>query len=128
MFRQTSIAVVILGTSMLMFGCANMGSGFTPIVDKKGVNEAQYQKDLQECQGLSTETEGAGADAAKRAAGGAAVGALIGLVGGSNRTGIAQTAGVGSVIGGASGLYANNAEKQNIIRRCLSGRGYRVLN
>jgi len=120
--------LIIIGVLSLLIGCSNMGSNYSPIIDKKGIDEAKYEQDLAECQNLSTEAQGAGMDGAKKAAGGAVVGALIGLVGGSNSTGIAQAAGVGSVIGGASGLYSGNAEKQNIIRRCLSGRGYRVLN
>ena len=81
-----------------------------------------------ECQNLSTEAQGAGKDGTKKAAGGAAIGALIGLVGGGNGTNIAQAAGIGGVIGGASGLYSGNAEKETIIKRCLAGRGYKVLN
>lgn len=73
---------------------------------------------------MSTEAQGAAKDGAKKAAGGAAIGALIGLVGGGNGTNIAQAAGVG----GASGLYSGNAEKETIIKRCLAGRGYKVLN
>jgi hypothetical protein len=112
----------------LLVACSNMGSQYVPVVDKKGIDENKYQQDLAECQNLSTETEASGASGAKKAAGGAAVGALLGLVGGGNSTNIAQAAGIGGVIGGASGLYSGNSEKQNIIRRCLSGRGYKVLN
>jgi hypothetical protein len=120
------IFITLLITSMT--ACSNMGSNYSPIIDKQGIDEAKYQQDLAECQNLSTEAQGAGKDGAKKAAGGAAVGALIGLVGGGNSTNIAQAAGVGGVIGGASGLYSGNQEKQNIIRRCLAGRGYKVLN
>jgi len=118
--------------SLLVFatlaGCSNTGSNFSPIIDKQGIDEVRYQQDLTECQNLSTEAQGAAKDGAKKAAGGAAIGALIGLVGGGNGTNIAQAAGVGGVIGGASGLYSGNAEKETIIKRCLAGRGYKVLN
>jgi hypothetical protein len=109
-------------------GCSNMGSNFSPIIDKQGIDEVKYQQDLAECQNLSTEAQGAAAGGAKKAAGGAAIGALIGLVGGGNGTNIAQAAGVGGVIGGASGMYSGNAEKETVIKRCLAGRGYKVLN
>jgi uncharacterized protein YcfJ len=108
--------------------CSNMGSNFTPIIDKAGVDEAKFQQDLSECQNISTEAQGAGKDAAKKAAGGAAIGALVGLVGGGNGSNIAQAAGIGGVLGGASGAYSGNAEKETIIKRCLAGRGYKVLN
>ncbi len=109
-------------------GCSNTGSNFSPIIDKKGIDEAKYQQDLLECQSLSTEAQGAGKDGAKKAAGGVVIGALLGLVGGGNSTNIAQAAGIGGVLGGASGMYSGNTEKETIIKRCLVGRGYRVLN
>ncbi len=115
-------------TIITLVACSNSGSNFTPIVDKKNLDEGKYQQDLEDCQSLATEAQGAGKDAAKKAAGGAAVGALLGLVGGGNTSNIAQAAGIGGVIGGATGAYSGNAEKENVIRRCLAGRGYRILN
>ena len=123
--QKKIISLFLLAT---LAGCSNTGSNFSPIIDKKGIDEAKYQQDLIECQSLSTEAQGAGKDGAKKAAGGVAVGALLGLVGGGNSTNIAQAAGIGGVLGGASGMYSGNAEKETIIKRCLAGRGYRVLN
>jgi len=125
--RYAKIGLSLL-SALIFVSCSNMGSQFTPIVDKKNIDENQYQQDLAECQNLSTQAQGAGKDAAKKAAAGVAVGALIGLVGGGNSTNIAQSAGVGGVIGGATGAYSGNAEKENVIRRCLAGRGYKILN
>lgn len=112
----------------VMVGCANTGADVRPIVDTKGVNQAQYEQDLAECQNLAHQQSGAGESAAKTAAGGAAVGGLIGLVTGGNGTRIAQSAGVGAVIGGATGAYSGNKSQESIVKRCLTGRGYRVLN
>jgi uncharacterized protein YcfJ len=123
--QNKSISLLVL---VALTGCSNTGSNFSPIIDKQGIDEIKYQRDLTECQSLSTEAQGAGKDGAKKAVGGAAIGALIGLVGGGNGTNIAQAAGVGGVIGVASGLYSGNAEQETIIKRCLAGRGYRVLN
>jgi hypothetical protein len=107
-------------------GCA--GADVRPIVDMKGVNDAAYEKDLQECQVYAKEQSGMGETAAKGVGAGAVVGGLLGLVTGSNRTGILQAAGAGAVIGGAGGAFSGNQAQEAVVKRCLGGRGYRVLN
>lgn len=107
-------------------GCA--GADVRPIVDMKGVNEAAYEKDLQECQTYAKEQSGMGGTAAKGAGAGAVVGGLLGLVTGGNTTGIVQAAGAGAVIGGAGGAFSGNQAQEGVVKRCLGGRGYRVLN
>jgi hypothetical protein len=42
-----------------------------------------------------------------------------------NKTGILQAAGAGAVIGGAGG---GNQAQEAVVKRCLGGRGYKVLN
>jgi hypothetical protein len=107
-------------------GCA--GADVRPIVDMKGVNQASYDKDLQECQDYAKEQSGMGSTAAKGAGAGAVVGGLLGLVTGGNASGIAQVAGAGAVIGGAGGAFSGNQAQEAVVKRCLSGRGYKVLN
>jgi len=107
-------------------GCA--GADVRPLVDMKGVNEAAYEKDLQECQAYAKDQSGMGETAAKGAGAGAVVGGLLGLVTGSNKTGIIQAAGAGAVIGGAGGAFSGNQAQEAVVKRCLSGRGYKVLN
>ena len=107
-------------------GCA--GADVRPIVDMKGVNEAAYERDLQECQVYAKEQSGMGENAAKGSGAGAVVGGLLGLVTGSNKTGILQAAGAGAVIGGAGGAFSGNQAQEAVVKRCLGGRGYRVLN
>ena len=36
--------------------------------------------------------------------------------------------GAGAVIGGAGGAYKGNESQEAVVKRCLSGRGYKVLN
>jgi hypothetical protein len=104
----------------LVAGCAAHPD---PIIDTKGVNMAAYQRDLAECQSYAGQVQVA-AGVAKGSAAGAAYGAAIGAIRGD----IGEAAGVGAVSGGAwSGLEADR-EKQQIVKRCLRGRGYRVLN
>jgi hypothetical protein len=104
------------------------GANVRPLVDMKGVNDAAYEKDLQECQAYAKEQSGMGETAAKGAGAGAIVGGLLGLVTGGNTTGIVQAAGAGAVIGAAGGAFTGNQGQEAVVKRCLSGRGYKVLN
>lgn len=109
-----------------LLGCA--GSDVRPIVDTKGINQSKYESDLQDCQAIAKQQSGMGETAAKGAGAGAVVGGLLGLVTGGNKTGIFQTAGAGAVLGGAGGAFSGNNAQESIVKKCLSGRGYKVLN
>lgn len=110
----------------MITGCANTGANYRPVVDTKGVDLNRYEADLGECQQYANQTAGAGQSAAAGAAAGAIFGAVLAAAagGGASRK---STAGVGAVTGaaGAAGQGENN--QRNVIRRCLSGRGYKVL-
>ena len=107
-------------------GCA--GANVRPLVDMKGVNEAAYVKDLSDCQAYAQQQSGMGETAAKGGGAGAVGGGLLGLVTGGNASGIAQAAGAGAVIGAAGGAFTGNQAQEAVVKRCLSGRGYKVLN
>lgn len=107
-------------TFLLLMGCAAHPD---PIIDTKGVNMEQYRRDLEECQNFAEpiQTE---VGAAKGAAAGAAVGGATGAVTGN----AAEGAGVGAIAGAARSAQINEREKQQVVKNCLKGRGYRVLN
>ena len=111
---------------MALISCA--GAGVRPIVDMQNKTSPQYENDLQQCQSYATQQSGAATTGAMAAGAGAVLGAALGLVAGGNRTGIAQTAGVGGVIGGAGGMFEGNKAQENVVKQCLRGRGYNVLN
>ncbi|MBT8063115.1 MAG: glycine zipper family protein [Xanthomonadales bacterium] len=94
-----------------------------PIVDTKGVNMALYERDLAECTEYAEQVE-SGEKVAKSAAVGAAVGAAIGAVFGNAGDGAAT----GAIDGGTHGGLDADREKAAVVKRCLRGRGYRVLN
>ena len=123
---MNKLFTVSLLVAAMTAGCA--GAGVRPIVDMKGVNETTYENDLKECQTYAQQQSGMGSTAAKGAGAGAVVGGLLGLVTGGNGSGIAQAAGAGAVIGGAGGAFSGNQAQEAVVKRCLSGRGYRVLN
>ena len=118
---------------VLLSGCISTQSGsiFTPgsgkpIVDTKGVNMAQYELDLQECSTFAEDIS-TGKSIAKGAVTGAAVGAVIEAITDDERS-WGDTFEVGAVSGGAKSGIRATRQKEQIVRRCLRGRGYKVLN
>ena len=94
-----------------------------PIVDTKGVDPERLAKDWDECE-VFTEQIVIAQGVTKGTATGAAVGAVSGAINGD----VSRGAGNGALYGGTrSGLDADR-EKQQVFKRCLRGRGYRVLN
>ena len=111
---------VVLSLLLTISGCAAHPD---PIVDMKGVNPGLLAQDWQDCESYSEQIE-VSAGAAK----GAGVGAGIGAVGGAINGHVGRSAANGALIGATrSGLDADR-EKQKVFKRCLRGRGYRVLN
>ena len=102
-----------------------LGSG-KPIVDTKGVNMTQYELDLEECSTFAEDIS-TGKSIAKGAATGAAVGAVIEAITDDERS-WGDTFEVGAVTGGAQSGIRATRQKEQIGRRCLRGRGYKVLN
>ncbi len=123
-FKLTVISISALG---VLAGCATTGTGsnFRPIVDNKSVDLNQYEADLQECQAYAKATPNAGKSAAGGATAGAALGLALALIGGDKKL---ASAGAGAVVGGALGASAGETNQRNIIKNCLRGRGYKVLN
>ena len=101
-------------------------TGNNPIIDTQGVNLAQYNQDLLECENYADEVQIA-QKAASGAVAGAAIGGVFGAVIGNSDT-AKRGAGVGAVGGGARGVGEGIRERERVIKSCLRGRGYRVLN
>lgn len=96
------------------------------IVDRKGVNQAQYQRDLSDCQGYAAQYDHS-AEIAKSAGVAAIIGAAVGAIWGDSDT-AAKAAGSAAVGAGAKEGLRGEHKKEQIVKRCLRGRGYRVLN
>lgn len=123
--RIRYLAVLLL---TLVTACASVEdlTGNNPIVDTQGVNMTAYNSDLSACQAFADEVE-----IAQKAASGAVTGAVVGGVFGAvlgNSDTAQRGAGVGAVGGGARGIGEGIREREHVIKRCLIGRGYRVLN
>jgi outer membrane lipoprotein SlyB len=118
------VAVII---AALLTAC---GGRSEPIIDMKGVDAAAYRQDLEECRVYAEQVSpGERAVSGGVATGilGAALGAVVGAFGGSAGQGAALGAGTGGVVGAASGAGAGAYDREAIVRKCLAGRGYRVL-
>ena len=96
------------------------------IIDRKGVNMSSYEADLAECRVYAGEVA-AGEKVVKGAASGAVVGGAVGAVLGDSSD-AARGAGVGAITGGARGVSQGEQDKLRVVKNCLRGRGYRVLN
>jgi hypothetical protein len=121
------VPVVPLGLALALSGCAR---SYDPIVDRRGVSEAQYQADLADCRTYAEQVsplEEAGGGALLGGAIGAALGAIAGAFGGDAGGGAAVGAAVGGAGGGISGGLEGAEGQRQVIRNCMAGRGYNVL-
>ncbi|NCF50079.1 glycine zipper family protein [Gammaproteobacteria bacterium] len=110
----------LLGSTLLLSGCAAQPD---PIIDTKGEDPQQLARDWDECEAYTNEVQ-VSRGIAKGTTTGAAVGAIAGVIGGD----VGESAAYGGLYGGTrSGLDADE-EKQKVFKRCMRGRGYRVLN
>ena len=100
-WQHTRLTLSPISGAVLLTACA--GAEVRPIVDMKGVNEARYEKDLAECQEYVKEASGMGGTAP-------------------------EGAGAGALIGGGGGAYKGNESQEAVEKKCLVGRGYKVLN
>ena len=120
--RKTS-AIFLACTAVIISACAAHPD---PIIDMKGVDQEQFVRDWNECEAYTEEIQ-MSQGVAKGAATGAVIGAVVGAIGGNSRV-AAEGAGTGAVYGGASSGLEADRDKQMVFKRCMRGRGYRVLN
>lgn len=114
-------AALALGSGFLFLGaCASHPD---PIIDQKGVDMAQYRQDLDECKRYADEIS-----VVEGTAKGAAVGAVVGAAAGSIGGDAGQGAGYGGLAGGTKSGFRNQHTKERVVKKCVRGRGYKVLN
>lgn len=101
-------------------------TGNRPIVDTKGVDPEALEADMTDCYAFADQVE-ADRQILAGAATGAVVGGVIGAAVGNSET-AKRGAGVGAASGTLSGAGGAMSERQRVVRNCLAGRGYLVLN
>ncbi len=117
MMKRTILTTAAL---LVLAGCAAHPD---PIIDTKGVDPDALAQDWQECEAYTEQIQ-----VSKGVAKGGATGAVVGAIGGAIDGEAGKGAGYGAVYGGTcSGLDADK-EKQMVFKRCMRGRGYKVLN
>lgn len=123
------IRLLLAGSLVLLLtNCASVEdlTGNNPIIDSQGVNMASYGRDLLECKDYAEQVQ-----IARKAGSGAVSGAVVGGVFGAvlgDSDSAKRGAGIGAVGGGARGIGEGLRERERVIKSCLIGRGYRVLN
>ncbi len=129
--KKCNTVLLALGVAVIFTGgCANgyggLGAPKQVIIDTKGVNMDAYYGDLADCENYARQVD-ARSDTVEGAVTGAVAGGVLGAVLGNHET-AERSAGAGAIVGGLKGNQRARYEQQKIVRRCLIGRGYRVLN
>ncbi len=109
-------------------GCVS-SDGLPPvrvITDLNGVNITKYEKDLNECRGYASQID-VGGDAMSGLVTGALVGALLGSTVGDSDS-AKKGAKIGAIAGMTGEATESSLEQDIVVRNCLLGRGYKVLN
>tara|TARA_Y100001935_G_scaffold151157_1_gene124718 strand:+ start:1318 stop:1698 length:381 start_codon:yes stop_codon:yes gene_type:complete len=118
---------VFLLSASLSTGCVStvpdpLFSNSGPIIDRKGVDLNLYALDLKQCSEYADQVS-VGRSVIKGAAAGAAIGGLYEVV-----TREEEAVELGAVTGGIKSAIASMNQKEKIVKKCLIGRGYRVLS
>lgn len=134
------ISRIVIAASVLFAGAAvAQDQGVNVIVDMEGVDQAQFQKDLQSCQGAGTQVQNKQPEregVVRGAARGAAIGAAAGAISGNSGSEGAKT---GAGVGVAASAIRNSKNRREakvetkdetdmVVKNCMRGRGYNVLN
>lgn len=110
--------------STILTGCA--ANRYEPMIDTKDADMSNYRLDLKQCQAYAERVNPQQ---------NAIIGALIGAVATAASVAIAldsgdyssRAAGIGALAGAASGAGDAAIKQRTIIKKCLEGRGYKVL-
>ena len=119
-----------LSLLFILIGCVAPSSDGLPsvriIVDQAGIDINAYNNDLFECRQYAGQIN-AGSDALSGALAGAIVGALVGAALDNSDT-AKRTGGYGAILGGAEAGGDAVQTEETVVKKCLTGRGYKVLN
>lgn len=118
-----TIAVCLISATLC--GCA---STYRPLVDPRpGQTMARYESDLAECRQFASQVPGVGTGAAVGAVAGSVLSLAISAIFGNTGRALTQAAAAGAVLGGVGGAVNGGESETDVIRRCMVGRGYVVL-
>lgn len=123
------LAVLLLATTAAAQGKV-IQYNEDPVVDVPKGEEERYQQDLQECRDFAKQAEGNKKSGVKT---GRRVGVIAGAVGGAaTGEGAVKGAAIGGAAGGLTGRTAGAVQDSGdagfVVRKCLDGRGWNVLD
>lgn len=118
--------LTLLTCISLLAGCATDSVYRDIIIDHQGVDYTQYGQDLYQCREYAKNVS-IGGGAAAGAIGGAVLGAAFGAIFGNSDLAV-QVASAGALYGAADGAAAGMRSKSDVVKNCMRGRGYSVLN
>lgn len=121
--------ILFIPLFFILIGCETTNDGLPAvriIVDQAGIDINTYNNDLFECRQYAGQID-AGSDALSGALAGAIVGALVGAAIDDSDT-AKRTGGYGAIVGGAEAGGEALQTQETVVKKCLSGRGYKVLN
>lgn len=127
--NQAGKVLTMLFMASFLVACSGQGRfpGQTPvIVDTKGVNMSRYQVDLAECEAYAQQVNVAEKAVVHGATGAVVAGTVGAIFDGSE--GARHGAGAGAVLGTVKGASRGLHEQSKVLKRCLRGRGYKVLS
>jgi len=99
-------------------------TGYRPVVDPQSVKGKNYEGDLIQCRAIASDNTNYAGNTLGGAAAGAGAAALIGVIAGVD---VGTMAAVGATSGAIGGLGGEAITHNQMIARCMSGRGYSVL-
>lgn len=114
---------ILLVLVIFLAGCA---AGYRPLVDARGGQSvAAYEADLSACKGYAAQVVGPGTGAAVGAVAGAGLSYILGRITGGSTN---QAMQAGALVGGVGGAAHGGESEVSVVRRCMVGRGWNVLN
>lgn len=120
---------MIVASVLVLSACAHhrqQHGGGDIIIDTKYVDMGAYYQDLHECRSYASQVNVGEKVVGKTVTGAVIGGALGAIVGDSDSA--KRAAGAGGLLGAVKGTGQAYQEKRRVVRNCLNGRGYRVLN
>ena len=126
--RRFPLLMFIL-TLTAFSGCTTTGDGLPTtkvITDTKGIDMAQYNQDMYECRQFASQIS-VGEETLTGLLAGAIVGAAVGAAIDDSDT-AKRGASLGAISGASEGAGGALSEQDQVIKKCLVGRGYQVLN
>jgi len=128
---RLAIRFVVIGVAVLGLGACQEVKNYLPLLDRAEVPHGRdLPSDIEECRDYAAARDPA-ADTWWQLANGALVGGTLGLLAGamlgSPGWGITLGTAYGSVVWYFAGMTGGAVLQQQIIIRCLAGRGYSVL-